>query len=244
VVVCRRDGSESRAVAISQEVGGGPNFDFTTDSRYLYGQPLFRCEPTAEGYLEFMRSIREDGWEDGWAIQPFASIDLISGARLGRRGPLSDGYEPNPLSDLVAGGCFPPNAIVRMPETEVLVDLGIPSDTELGSWVLPEACLAWRDGRQGLLHSDGSFVPSPSADEIEVYCCLPTGDYFYSVDEGSTIRFGAIDWETFTGNEYVFVPDLEGLISRWTMAKATPDGQGILFRSYGDRGLYYFPVPE
>lgn len=53
LVVCGPDGSDAHPVGLTLLVGGGPRFEFTTDSRFLYGSPLLDCTPRSRGVSGF-----------------------------------------------------------------------------------------------------------------------------------------------------------------------------------------------
>jgi hypothetical protein len=62
VFVTRPDGSGTRLVALSMEVGGGPDFQFFRSGERFYGSPILECPATPGGMLEYWFRERENGY--------------------------------------------------------------------------------------------------------------------------------------------------------------------------------------
>jgi len=237
LVLMGSDGTGARPLALSFDVGGGPRFDFTRDSRFVYGMPLLECGPTPEAFVTHWALGGEDPAYAGYLV------DVRDGTRSGEdRGFLGDGYHPNPWSDLVAAGCYPPDVIADVTTGEVL--LRDSSESPWGiveTWVLPDAGLAWLDGVQVLRHADGRTVANPG-EPLFVCGRLQDGRYVFGTDGGATILLGDVDWETFGTLGAVPLHGLEGTLDPWSEIVGLPDGSGILFEQGGALLLYAFPV--
>lgn len=232
------DGSGGRIIALSFLVGCGPQFDFSEDSRFIYGYPLLNCAPHPEEYLAYWRA---QFWGDG-EVDPLYDgylIDLDTGGRSGGVDTLiSDGYYPNPRSDLVAAGCYPPGIIADAITGEIL--LNVPgSHGAIESWVLPDAGLAGTDSVQVLRYADGRVTVN-CGEEIVVYAWLAEGRYLFGPGDYDTVFIGDIDWDTFTAVDplrlSIGVPAYCG-----SAACLTSDGTSLVYES-GDR-LYRIDLP-
>ena len=237
VVVCNSDGSDARIVALSQDAGGGPGFDFTTDGSYLYGQPFLRSGVYLEDYLAWHEGTATGGDPEG-----FTRIDVTTGARDGGDVDLSDGYVSCPWSDLVAAPDYwELRGIYDMATLELLHDAG---STSYGAvkWVTDNALLVSGDGCQALVLPDGRVHENSGSDPIEIYCRMPSGAYFFTTD-GISVQFGSIDWRTFSPLQSCYIPELDGTLDSWASPLPTPDGSGIVYYAYLHGGLCYPPVP-
>ena len=242
VVRCRPDGSEAKVLGITFDAGGGPDFAFTTDSRFVYGSPWLLCEPTPES---FVRLIRRNGEN---LLEPYLRVDVISGERSGDSNILGDGFMANPYSDLVATGAYPSDRVADVAAGETLLEgTGVLSGPIIETWVLPDAGLA-RDSldNQVLKRSDGT-VTTNTGEPFEVYCRLPNGRYLFSRDAGQTVMVGTIHWDDFTFFDAEELPDLSGMLGIYTIMKPLPasDNNGeeaaVVFREGGS--LYYYTIP-
>jgi hypothetical protein len=237
VVVCNSDGSDARIVALSQDAGGGPGFDFTMDSKYLYGQPFLRSGVYLEEYLAWW-----SGTETGWSPEGFTRIELETGARDGGDVDLSDGYLPCPWSDLVAvPDYWEVREMYDMSTLELLHDA---SGTSWGAvkWATEDALLVSGDDSQALMLSDGRVHENTSTHDVEIYCRMPSGAYFFTLD-GISVQFGNMDWRTFSPLQSCHIPELDGTLDSWGSTLPTPDGGGIVYYAYLHGGLCYTPVP-
>lgn len=205
VLICDSDGSNAEPVALSCDVGSGPQFDFTMDSRYLYGNPILYCSPDPESYIEPITSREE--------YPPADMIEISTGERSYHSGVLSDGYYPCPFSDIVSGASYPPSMIYDMNSSEVLLEVSDDESPIIDKWVLPDAGLATRGGSQFLRYSDGTEISNPR-EEITVYAMLADGRYFYSFDDGDTVFLAEINWDSFKGLNPVEQPGLAGILRR------------------------------
>lgn len=75
VVVSNADGSNARIVTLSFDIGSGPDFSFTSDSKYIFGGPDIYCLPTPEHFAAYV--VRED---DSQVLRGYL-IDVETGAR-------------------------------------------------------------------------------------------------------------------------------------------------------------------
>ena len=235
VVCCGSDGMAPKVVGLSFDVGGGPQFDFTQDSRYVYGDPWIECSPSPEGYLYYFQN---EGQTD---IEPFLMVETTSGERSGDPSPVSDGYMPNPYSDLVAAGWYPPNAIVEITSGRVLLqDTSSTPPSIIDTWVLPDAGLALlEDGRQVLRYSNGTEVVNPG-ERLYVYGRLQDGRYIFTRDGGENVMLGSVDWSDFTIGDSVPIPWLDGLYPE-TMLHELPGGEGVVYSDGGSLVLAELP---
>ncbi len=239
VVVAPVHGTTAWLAALAQEVGGGPNFDFTMDSMNLYGQPFVSSRTTLEEYLADYR-----GDYDGESIDDFSIINLLSAERTGGDLPLNDGYLACPYSDLVAVDDYFFSMIVDMSTEEIV--FAVPSGQdgfEVQKWVSEYAILVKKDGEQCLLQADGTVVVNPGENDIIVYCCMPDGEYVFSTDSGRTYLYGSIDWVNFTSDCAVPMSVIGDDLSTWDKILPMADGSGIVFNSYQLNGLLFHPCP-
>ena len=237
VLVASTDGSDCRMLALVFEVGGGPNFDFTMDSEYIYGQPILGCLPNPADYMAYWSG------DDGPEIEGFI-IDVLSGERSGGNGAvLGDGYYANPWSDLTAAGAYPPNVIVDITTQEVLLESAAGDNADIiSTWVLPDAGLAWKDDSQILRYADGREVHNP-AEDILIYGRLSDGSYLFSIDSyQAPVLCGKINWETFDVADADTIDGLDGYLGPWASIRETPDGNGLLFES--SNSLYLINIPR
>ncbi len=238
VAVCRTDGTGCRILALSFDVGGGPHFSFTQDSRYIFGSPLMDCSPTPPNFASFITRDNDDNLIEGFMI------DIQDGTRSGGNGSiLGDGFYKNPWSNLIAAGSYPTNMIADVVTGEVFMHDTTYSDNEIiYTWVLPDAGLAENNNQQILRYSDGTEVIN-SGEPISVFGRLEDGRYIYSRGGIShTILLGHIDWTDFSCSEADTLSGLEDFIDLWTSVAATPDGKSLVFASFS-RELYRYDLP-
>lgn len=235
VIVCGADGSGGKAVALSQSVGSGPQFDFTMDSQCLYGQPIYMVEPNAESYVA--QAIGEE-YE---MLEDFDMIRLDDGSRSSFNCNLSDGYCPNPYSDILSCGSYPPNEIFDIISNMELMrspDEGTPM---MDNWILPDAGFVNRNGKQLVQWIDGHTSENPG-ESFTVYCMLPGDRHLFSRDMGESVFIGILDWETFTIKDAIELPELAGHLPRYSTVALTRDLRGILF-TQNRRSLYFAELP-
>jgi len=207
VLVCDSDGSNAEPVVLSYNVGSGPQFDFTMDSRFLYGHPLLSCSPDAKSFLELY---------EGSSVFPHSDmIEISTGERSYHNEVLSDGYCPCPFSDIVSGASYPPSVIYDMNSSKVLFEVSGDESPVIDMWVLPDAGLVTVDDNQFLRYSDGREILN-TGDEITVYAVVGDGRYLYSQDDdrGDAIFLAELDWDNFLALDPVEQPGLTGFIRR------------------------------
>jgi len=240
VVISPVHGEASWLAALSMEVGGSPEFDFTMDSMNLYGQPFIPSEPTLDDYLAWFR-----GDPDRERMEGFTRINLLTSERTGGEIFLHDGYVACPYSDLIAADDMMIGMIVDMSTEEfVFQDNSGPYDFAVEKWVLKDGILVDLDGKQNLLYADGTLSENPREMDIMVYCWMPGGEYLFSTDAGESIQYGNINWETFSSGDAVPITDSELQLSVWSRILPMPDGSGILVNSHQYGGLVFYPLPQ
>lgn len=228
------DGSGTRLVALSMEVGGGPDFQFTRSGDRFYGSPLLQCPATPQGLLDHWLREEEKTEFLGYMVDP------TDGSRSGGpAGFLGDGFLPNPWSDLTACGGWPPDMIADALTGETLLELPYSEEAPWGiieQWVLPNAGLS-RDNKDQLLrYADGRTVRNPGT-ELIVNGRLADGRYLVSFDYREPLLVAWVDWETFEVTVTDSYPEIGALMDPMNEAIELPSGGAILFRSSG--GLYF-----
>lgn len=237
LVVASPDGSGGRALALSIEVGGGPQFDFTEDSRFVFGLPILSCLPIPDDYLTYWRNPGGDSLLTGFMI------DVETCERSGGNGAfLGDGFYKNPMSDLAAVGGFVPFSVADIITGEILLeDTCDFQNAIIETWVLPDAGLAWRGDTQVLRFADGREIINPG-EELVVYETLGDGRSIYSFDyPPSEVLLGTMDWNSFTPEDTSVLAGLEDYLHPYGIVAQTSDGEGIVFESNGY--LYYAAIP-
>ena len=204
ILVCNSDGTDARPIALSMNVGSGPEFDFTMDSRFLYGSPLLSCLPSCESFIELSEGFHELPQAD--------MIEIDTGERIDHGAALSDGFYSCHYSDLVCGGSYPPYMIYDMAASEVLLEVPDEETPILDQWVLPDAGLVIIGGIQFLRYSDGTLVENPG-DAVSVFALMEDGRYLYSFNRGETVFCSEIDWSTFSGIDPVEQSGLGGILT-------------------------------
>ena len=238
VAVCRTDGTGSRILALSFDVGSGPHFNFTQDSRYIFGLPLMDCLPTPLDFASFVTRENDDNLIEGFMI------DIQDGTRSGSNGGvLGDGFYKNPWSNLIATGSYPTNMIADIVTGEVFLhDTTCSGQEIIYTWVLPDAGLAESDNNQILRYSDGTEIINPG-EPVSVFGRLKDGRYIFSRGGIShSVLLGHIDWTDFSCSESETLSGLEDFIDRWTRVAASPDGKILVFAS-DSRELYRYDLP-
>ena len=238
VFLCDPDGGNTRLVALSMEVGGGPDFQFTRDGSRFYGSPILPCPPTPEGMVEYWTGMMRGSPEPA---SPGYLVSTADGSRSGGSGGfLGDGFFPNPWSDLAACGAWPPDMMANAATGEVLLEL--PFDGSLPcviieNWVLPDAGLSHDDLGQILRYADGRTVRNPGPD-IAVHGRLSDGRFLVSYGHRGPLLTAAADWETFTVTPEDTLHGTAGLTGQ---VQELPSGAAVVFRR-GD-GLYLMELP-
>lgn len=239
VMISHPDGSEARPVGVTIQVGGGPQFDFTADSTWLVGQPFLACKPTPESYARYLNN----DWDDP-DVQEFNYYDLGTG-QYGWVDDVStgDGYWKCPYSDnfRIENNWYAEHQFSNFKTGGILGTWTSPEevDAPLSGWVLQDAVLLDGETFSGLLYVDGTTLPAPSPG-WEVYCWLPDGSYIFSDDGGRSVKYGKVDWTTFTIDWAVDRPDLVDYL-RYTIVPLR-DSSGVLLSQWGGGELLYAPV--
>jgi len=239
VMVSRPDGSEARPVGVTIQVGGGPQFDFTSDSAWLVGQPFLACRPTPESYARYLNN----DWDDP-EVEEFNYYDLTTG-EYGWQEEISvgDGYWKCPYSDnfRIENNWYAEHQFSNFKTGGILGEWTTPdgNDAYISGWVLPDAVLLIGQDQSGLLYVDGTYLSAPSPG-WQVYCWLPDGTFVFSDDDGESIKYGKVDWTTFSIDWYVDRPDLIDY-SYYTMLPLR-DSSGILLTQWGGDELLYTGV--
>ena len=239
VVLARADGSGAHAVALGQEAGGGPDYDFTQDSVRLVGQPFEPCLPDAQHCYDYGRTI--------WEVPPLARFNYIDVAS-GERGllddlPVSDGYWKCPYSDYfrAENNDYDVHQFSSFDGGGITGEYTCPPPANHGAmlgWVLEDAVLLAQADGQGLLYVDGTFRKAPQA-VWDVRCWLPDGTYIFSDGAGATLKYGKLDWNSFSVDWAVARPDLVQYIdAHW---QALADSSGVLIQPW-DTGELYFAL--
>lgn len=243
VVVCDADGGNAVPVAIGVEVGGGPDYDFTADSRRLVGQPFYPCDPTPRGYAEYLRA----GW-DSPTMERFDYYDV----ETGRRGTIpglqvSDGYWKCPYSDYfrIENNWYEEHDFSSF-ETGGLVGHYSVPDGEgwIRGWIRPDAVLMAGPENWRVVFVDGTVVDGPPT-SWDLYCWMPDGSYLFSTDGGQTVLHGKVDWTTGEVADAVPCPGLEVYVEDRFIPM--PGSKGVLVLSsawsYRSGFLGYFELP-
>lgn len=238
VAVCRTDGTGSKLLVLSFEVGEGPHFRFTQDSRHIFGSPLMGCPATPEGFASYVTRDNDADLIEGYIV------DIQDDTRSGGNGDiLGDGFYKNPWSNLIAAGSYPTDMIADVVTREVFLhDTTNSGQQIIYAWVLPDAGLAENDNQQILRYSDGTEVINPGK-PISVFGRLEDGRYIFSRGGDShTVLLGHIDWTDFSCTDAETLSGLEDFIDRWTRVAASPDGKSLVFAS-DSRELYRYDLP-
>jgi len=240
VVLARADGSGAHSVALGQEAGGGPDYDFTQDSARLVGQPFEPCLPDAQHCYDYGRTL--------WEFPPIARFNYVDVAS-GERGlladlPVSDGYWKCPSSDnfRAENNDYDVHEFSSFADGGILGQYTCPPPAGHGAvlgWVLQDAVLLAQADGQGLLYVDGTYRKAPQA-VWDVRCWLPDGTYIFSDDAGATLKYGKVDWSSFSVDWAVARPDLAQYTdARW---QALADSSGVLIQPWDTGELYFAPV--
>lgn len=236
IFLCSPDGSNTRLVALSIEVGGGPEFQFTRDGARFYGSPILACPPTPQGMVDYWTGMFLDNSEPE---SPGYLVNIADGSRSGGDGDfLGDGFIPNPWSDLAACGAWPPDLIADASTGEVLLEMTLADGIftpVIEQWVLPDAGLSRDPEGQILRYADGRIVRNPGPD-ISVHGRLADGRFLVSRGFDTPLMTARADWETFTVTPEDTLPGTSGLIGSMTPAVELPSGGAVLFRC--EEGLY------
>ena len=198
IVVFDSEGVNGRAVALSFNIGCGPLFDFTKDSKSIYGVPILSCEPDAESFIEMYSGDQE--------YEPADMVNMLSGERSYHDGYLSDGFFASPLSDIVCCG-YPPCVFYDMKSSEALFEINDGYSILIDKWVLPDAGVVSTPSGQVLRYVDGTEVLN-SGEPIDFYLVLPDGEYLCGFSD--KVFLCSMNWENFSLVDPVTQTDLAG----------------------------------
>jgi hypothetical protein len=242
-ILAESDGSGARPVFMGVAVGGGPDYAFTTDSRFLAGSPMFACEPTPEDYSLFAASY----WDDP-AAGFCNAVETATGDRrtLDTAG-IGDGFWKCPYSDnfRIENNWYEVHDFGSFQEPGILGHWETPPgcSSRFYGWVLPDAVLIASDDTRLLLSVDGTTREVGIPPDLVIEAWLPDGSYLYSMEgRPDTIRHARIDWESSVIEDlgsFDLPPELSGL-----MMVPMPGSEGVFILGRRDTGnLYYFEIP-
>jgi hypothetical protein len=234
LVVCDSEGGNARAVGVTYDSDEPLCFDFTRDSRLVYGARFLNCLPDPESYFSLYLG------DESSSLRPFDVVDLEEGARFSSNGIVGSYILCNPWSDLIAAGNDPLTAIADMSAFSVIFEDSSLTSAIVEQWVEPDAGLAWRDSTQIVRFSDGTVYEN-HGDPVDVLCRLSDGSFVFSADGGETVNRGRINWSTFALEDSSQLSELAGYLTLGHRVIAQNNTPAIVF-SVG-RGLYYYQLP-
>jgi hypothetical protein len=238
-VLARADGTDAQCVALSIEVGGGPEFAFSTDGSRLFGTPMLQCEATPQAYADFINN--------GTATPPEDNFNYIETA-TGKRGLLpgldiGDGFWKCPYSDSyrIENNWYAHHDFASFATGGKLGSYSVPDEqsSTVYSWVLPDALFISYGATYGLVYTDGSFRQAPR-NGLNVHCWLPDGSYLISHLKGDRVRHARIDWD---GWHIGAAETLAGVSFKgWETVTPLPDSSGVIINEYGHSELKHLPL--
>ena len=234
LLVCDSEGSNPSAVGVTYDSDEPLCFDFTRDSRLVYGARFLNCLPDPESYFSLYLG------DESSSLRPFDVVDLEEGARFSSNGIVGSYILCNPWSDLIAAGNDPLTTIADMSAFSVIFEDSSLTSPVIEQWVAPDAGLAWRDSIQIVRFSDGTVYENPG-DPVDVLCRLSDGSFVFSTDGGETINTGRINWSTFALEDSSQLSELAGYLTPGHRVFARNNTPAIVFSA--GRGLYYYQLP-
>lgn len=231
VLVCSSRGDEVQVTGVTTDTGEELCFDFTQDSRLLYGAGFLPCTPDPEAYFALFLG------DESSLLQPFDVIDLEEGAMFSSRGILKDHYTSNPWSDLIATGNAPVTTIADMEKLSIVFEDTTLASAVIDQWIEPDAGLAHTDTTQIIRFSDGTLFEN-TGEPFLILCRTSEDNYIFSRDGGETLNKGTIYWPAFEVEEAMELTELIGYLSPGNKVISANSGTGIVFRA--GRGLYYY----
>jgi hypothetical protein len=202
------DGADAGCVALAELSDGGPQLDFTQDSSRLVGPWFIPCQPTPAGYRRYVSNDYSDP-----TVTQFNYIDSSTSASAFQAGlPDYEYYMKAPESDYIVYEDLdePGLRFVSLTSPGDLASYNASTGKSYGyyEWVLPDALLCnLDDGSQQLVSVDGSSRAEPQP-LWHCYCTMPDGTCLFSDDRGQSVKYGKVDWRTFTVDWWVDRPDL------------------------------------
>jgi hypothetical protein len=234
LLVCDSEGGNARAVGVTYDSDEPLCFDFTRDSRLVYGARILNCLPAPESYFSLYLG------DESSSLRPFDVVDLEEWARFSSNGIVGSYILCNPWSDLIAAGNDPLTTIADMSTFSVVFEDSSLTSPVIEQWVEPDAGLAWRDSTQIVRFSDGTVYENPG-DPVDVLCRLSDGSFVFSADGGETINRGRINWSTFALENSSQLSELAGYLTPGNRVLAQNSTPAIVFNA--GRGLYYYRLP-
>jgi len=231
IIVCNAAGGGAQVVGVTTDSGNKLSFDFTQDSRLLYGAGFLPCNPDLESYFGHYLG------DESSSLRPFDLIDLEEGARFSSNGIIGDYFTGNPWSDLIASGPAPLTTIADIAVFSIIFQDSTLTSPVIDQWIEPDAGLAQIDGPQIIRFSDGTIYESQE-EPFLILCRISEGNYIFSRNQGESIRRGRVNWSTFEEQETTELTELMGYISLNSRIKALNSGTAIVFSA--GRGLYYY----
>ncbi len=231
IVVCNSSGGGARAVGVTTDSGNVLSFDFTQDSRLLYGAGFLPCLPNSEAYFAHYLG------DESSSLNRFDVIDLEENARFSANGLIGDFFIGNPWSDLITAGNEPLYTIADMATFSVVFKDSTLISPVVEQWVEPDAGLAILDSLQIIRFSDGTVFVNREAPFI-ILCRSSEGNYIFTRDEGETFSRGTVNWSSFEEEETAELTELAGYLSISGKVLPVDPGNSIIFRA--GRGLYYY----
>jgi len=231
IVVCNSSGSGARAVGVTTDSGNVLSFDFTQDSRLLYGAGFLPCLPNSEAYFAYYLG------DESSSLRRFNVIDLEENARFSANGLIGEYFISNPWSDLISAGDEPLTLMVDMATFSVVFEDSTLISPVVEQWVEPDAGLAMLDSLQIIRLADGTVFVNQEAPFI-ILCRSSEGNYIFTRDEGETFRRGTVSWSIFAEEETTELTELAGYLSILGKVLPVDPGNSIIFRA--GRGLYYY----
>jgi len=231
ILVCNSDGEGAEIVGVTLDSSEELSFDFTQNTRLLYGAHFLGCTPDPESFIALQVGA------DSNSILPYDVIDLEDGLRLNSWGIINDFFYSNPWSDLIAAGTASLTAIADVSTFLILFEDTTLTSSVIEQWVEPDAGLAQIDETQIIRLSDGTFFENPG-DPFLVLCRMSKDNYIFSRDGGETLERGIIYWLAFEVEESQELPELTGYLTSRSRALPSDNNAGIVFRA--GRGLYYY----
>lgn len=234
VVLAHADGTEANCVALSIEVGGGPEFDFTQDSKRLFGAPFLPCPPTPEEYAAYINAD-----SDSRLLPDFNCIETGTGMPCSIPDlDVGDGFWKCPYSDnyRIENNWYAEHNFSSFATGGLSGSYTTPNevDCRVFGWVLPDAMLIEVEGQTGLLYTNGEFAAAPWSG-MQVYCWLPDGTYLLREYETSPVVHAWVDWDTWSVDDGVTVRDFPE--ADWVDVIPLLSSKGVLLNEYGPSKL-------
>ena len=229
MIVCNSLGEDAQVIGVTEDFGEEFSFDFTMDSRLLYGAGLLPCNSDPESYFAYHLG------DESSSISPYDVVDLEEGVRFSTSGIIRDRFISNRWSDLIAAGAEPLGVIADMTTFSIVHEDSAASSATIEQWIEPDAGLAQMGERQIIRFSDGTVYENQEEPFI-ILCRLSEGHYLFTRNGGETISTGIIDWSIFAEEESTEMTELAGYISLNSRIRAFDTG--IIFSA--GRGLYYY----